>query len=77
MNKLSSKSKFTETEPAEFEVYYRLNLWGTEYQFAKSYREFDGVKIILSDGSVHYMKYKDPKVHSFDSIIRTIENALK
>ncbi len=70
-----NKQNWSETDPVDFQVYYRLWYWGTEYQFAKTEKESQVVKVILPDGTVHMMKPK----HSYDItfIYRYIGNALE
>ena len=70
------KSKWEETDPVEFRVYYRLNYWGTEYQLAETAKEANVVKVILPDGTVHFMKYRTSH-NEVEMIIRMIGNGMK
>lgn len=68
------KSRFMKVEPSSFTVYYRLSVWGTEYQFARTVSDSNVVKVIQADGSVQYMT---PSYNDLRFILQYLDGALQ
>lgn len=70
-----SSTSFELAEPADFAVYYRVYLWGNEYQLAKDKDASEVLKLILPDGTVRYLKPKEG--HTMNSVFLGLELALQ